>query len=85
MEPFLYNGFHLATWQSVGKTEYFIERLHILGIGFPKTFTPTFKNFSERLSIPAVLSIFTSFNNFGTKSSVRLENLNLEGGRTKIF
>ena len=54
MEPFLYNGFNLATWQSVGKTKNFMEILHILEIGFARIFAPSFKNFPERLSMPAV-------------------------------
>ena len=62
-----------------------MERLHILVIGFAKIFAPSFKNFPERLSIPAALSIFISFNNFSTKSLVTFENLNLEGSRSKIF
>ena len=57
----------------VGKTEYFPERLHILEIGFARIFPPSFKNFRERLSKPAALSIFISFNNFSTKSSVTFE------------
>ena len=85
MEPFLYNDFNLATWQSVGKTDYFMERLHILEIGFASIFAPSFKNFPERLSIPAALSIFISFNNFGTKSLVSFKKLSLLGSRSKIF
>ena len=84
MEPFLYNGFNFAIWQSVGKIEYFMKRLHILEIGFARIFAPSFKNFPERLSIPAALSIFISFNNFSRKSSVTFENLNL-GSRSKII
>ena len=72
MEPFLYNGVNLAIgkpkteiWQpgkfgnrkTVGKTEYFMERLHIMEIGFATIFVLPFKNFPERLSIPATLSI----------------------------
>ena len=85
VEPFLYNGFNLATWQSVGKTEYFMERLHIFEIGFARIFAPPFKSFPERLSIPAALSVFISFNNFSTKSLVTFEKLNLLGSRSKIF
>ena len=68
MEPFFYNGFNLATWQSVGKTESFMERLHILEIGFARIFAPFFKNFPERLLIQAALSIFLSFDNFIVQS-----------------
>ena len=70
MEHFLYNGLNLAAWQSVGKTEYFMERLRILGIGFARIFAP---------------SIFLSFNNFSTTSSVTFEKLDLLGSRSKIF
>ena len=38
VEPFLYSGFNLAIWQSFGKTEYFIERLHSSEIGFARIF-----------------------------------------------
>ena len=62
-----------------------MERLHISEIGSARVFAPSFKNFPERLLIPAALSIFTSFNNFSTKSSVTFENLNLEGSRSIIF
>ena len=85
MEPFLYNGFNLATWQYFGKTKYFMERLHILEIGFARMFISSFKNFPERLLIPAAFSILMYFNDFSTKSSVTFENLNLEGSRSKIF
>ena len=80
MEPFLKNCFNLT----IGKIEYFIERLHILEIDFAKIFAPSFKNFPERLSISAALSIFTSFNDISTKSSVTFENLNLGGSRSRI-
>ena len=43
-----------------------------------KFYAPSFKNLPERLSIPEALSIFISFNDFSTKSSMTLENLNLE-------
>ena len=59
-----------------------MERFHILEIVFVRKFAPLFKNFPETLVIPAALAIFTSFNNFSTKS---FENLNLEGSRSKIF
>ena len=62
-----------------------MERLQFWEIGFARIFAPSFKNFPERLSIPAALSIFISFNNFSTKSSVTFENVNLEGSRSKIF
>ena len=85
VESFLNSGFNLAMWQSVGKNECFTERLHISVIGYFGTiFTPTFKTFPERLSIPAALSIFVSFSNCSTRSPVTLENLNLEGRRPKI-
>ena len=85
MEPFLCNDFNLATWLSVSKMGYFMERLHILEIGFARIFVPSFKHFPERLLIPAALSIFISLNNFSTKSSVTFEKLNLLGNRSKIF
>ena len=47
-------------------------------------YAPSFKNLPERLSIPDALSIFISFNNFSTKSSMTLENLNLEGSINPI-
>ena len=75
----------MQIWQSLGKMEYFLKRLHILEIGFARIFAPSFKNFPEKLSIPAALSIFISFGNFGRKSSVTFENLNLEGSRSKIL
>ena len=56
-----------------------MERLQILEIGLAKILDPSFRNFPERLSIPAALSGFTSFNNLNTRSSVTLENLNLKG------
>ena len=62
-----------------------MERLHILKIGFTRMFAPSSKNFSERLSIPVALSIFISFNNFSTNSSVTFEKLDLLGSRSKIF
>ena len=33
-------GFNFAIWQSVGKSEYFMDRLHILEIGFARIFAP---------------------------------------------
>ena len=36
------------------------------------------------LTIPAALSIFISFSNCSTRSSMTFENLNLQGGRSKI-
>ena len=62
-----------------------MEKVHIFGIGFARIFALSFKKFLERLSIPAALSIFISFNNFSTKSLATFENLNLEGIRSKIF
>ena len=44
VESFLNSGFNLAIWQSVGKSEYFMERLHSLEIDFVKIFAPSFKN-----------------------------------------
>ena len=55
--------FNLGIWQSVEKSENFIERLHSSKIGFARIFAPSFKNFPERLSIPGDLSIFISFSN----------------------
>ena len=78
------NGFNLAVWQSTGKSEYFMERLHILEIGFAGIFAPSFKNFLERFYIPAALSIFMSFSNCSTRSSVTFKKLNLEGSRPEI-
>ena len=49
MEPFLYNGFNLVTWQSLRKTEYCMERLHILETGFAGTFPPSFNKFPRRV------------------------------------
>ena len=51
---------------------------------FARIFATSFKNFPERLSILAALSIL-SFHNFSTKSSVTLEKLNLSGSGAKIF
>ena len=85
MEPLFNTGFNLAIWQSLGKMEYFMERLHVLEIGFARIFASYFKNFLKRLSIPAALSIFMFFNNFSTKASVTFENQNSEGSRSKIF
>ena len=62
-----------------------MERLHILQIGFARIFAPSFKNFPERLLIPATFSLFISFNNFSTKSSVTFEKFNLLGNRSKYF
>ena len=62
-----------------------MERLHILEIGSARIFAPSFKNFPERLLISAALSIFISFNNFSTKSSVTFENLKSEGSKSIIF
>ena len=73
--------FNLATcW----KNEYFMEILHSSEISFARIFAPSYKNFPERLSIPAALSIFISFSNCGTRSSVTFENLNLNGRKPKI-
>ena len=55
VESFLNSGFNLAIWQSVGKSEYFMERLHSSEIGFARIFAPSFKNFPERLSTPPTL------------------------------
>ena len=85
MEPFLHNGFNLATWQSVRKTEFFRERFYILEIGFARIVASSFKNFPERLLIPPALSICISFNNFSTKSSVTFEKLNLLGSRSNAY
>ena len=85
VEPYSYNGSSLTTWQSVQKTKYFMESLHILEIGFARIFASSCKNFPERLSIPAVLTIFISFNNFSTKPSVTFEKLNLLVSTSKIF
>ena len=62
--------FNLVIRQPVGKSEYFMERLPISEIGFSKVLVPSFRNFPERLSIPAALSIFIFFSNCSTKSSV---------------
>ena len=61
-----------------------MERLHSSEIGFARKFTPSFKNFPERLSIPAALSISICFSNCRTMPSVTFEHLNLEGSRPKI-
>lgn len=66
-------------FQSVGKREYFMERLQISEISFAKTLALSLRNFPKRLSIPAALSGFISFNNLNTRSSVTLKNLNLKG------
>lgn len=58
VELVLYNGFNLVIWQFVGKTEYFMERPYILKIGFARICAPSSENFTERLSIPAALSIY---------------------------
>ena len=79
LQLFLNNGFNLAIWQSLGKMEYLMKRLHILEIGFARIFAPSFKTFRERLSI------LISFNNFSIKSSVTSENLNLEESKSEIF
>ena len=55
-----------------------MERLQTFEIGFAKTLAPSFRNFPETLSIPAVLFGFISINNLNTKSSVTFENLNLK-------
>ena len=62
LEPFLNNGFNLAILQSVGKCEYFIDKLHICDIGLAKTAAPSFRNFPDKLSIPAALSSLRNFN-----------------------
>ena len=61
-----------------------MERSHISETGFARIFAPSFKNFPERISIRAALSIFISFNNCSTRSSVTFENLNLERSRPTI-
>ena len=81
MEHFFNDSFNLEIWQSVGKMEYFMERLHILETGFARIFAPSFKHFPEILSIPG--SIFISFNNL-VQSSVTFENLNLEESKSKV-
>ena len=61
-----------------------MERLHSLEIGFARILAPSLKNFPERLSIPAALSIFISFTSCSTRSSVTFENLNLDICSQKI-
>ena len=84
MEPFLNIGINLAVWQSVGKSQCFMERLHSSEIGFARIFARSFKKFPERLSISAALSVFISFSNCSTRSSVTVENLNLDGSKPKV-
>ena len=47
MESFLNSGFDLGIWQYIGKSEYFLERLHSLEIGFARIFAPYFENFPK--------------------------------------
>ena len=61
-----------------------MERLHSSGNGFARIFAPSFKNFPERLSIPVALSIFISFSNYNTRTSITFGKLNLEGSRPTI-
>ena len=42
VESFLNSGLNLAIWQSVGKGEYFMERLHSPEIGFARIFALSF-------------------------------------------
>ena len=42
VEPFLNSGYSFVIWQSAGKIEYFIEKLHILEIGFAETIVSSF-------------------------------------------
>ena len=56
-----------------------LERLHSSENGFARIFAPSFKNFPERLSISAALSIFISFSNYSTRSPFTIQNLNLDG------
>ena len=79
MEPFLNDPFNLATLQSIRKTEFFIETLHISDIGFARTLTLSFKKIRDILSIRAVLCISIFLNNFKSRSSETSERLNLEG------
>ena len=82
VESFLNSGFNLAIWQSVGKSEYFMERLHSSEIGFARIFAPSFKNFPERLSIPAALSTVISFSNCSTWSSVTFQKFKFRWKQT---
>ena len=80
MEPFLNNGFNLAIWLSVGKTEYFMERLHALEIGF----APSFKTYQKRYQYQQ-LYLYSHLLITLVQSLLAFENLNLEGSRPKIF
>ena len=82
---FLNSGFNLGIWQSVGKSEYFMESLHISEIDFARIFATSFKIFLEISSIPAALSLFISSSNSGSRPSVTFENVHLEENRPKIY
>ena len=59
----------LAVLQSKGSLKRFIlERLHSFDIGKAKTTEPSFKNLSNKLSIPAAFSGLVSLSNFKTSS-----------------
>ena len=58
--PFLKIGLSFATLQAFGKVLEVIDRLQISLRGFARISAPSFKNFPERLSMPAAfeMSIF---------------------------
>ena len=55
--PFLYNGFNLATLQSLGENLEEIELLHTSAIGSARIFAPSFKDSPEILSVPATFEM----------------------------
>ena len=59
----------LAILQSKGNFELFIKRLNNYDIGQAKTTAPSFKNFPDKLPMPAVFSASVSLSNFKTSSS----------------